>query len=326
MADTVTRTVETDAPDTSAPTRTPQQKRNRLLGFLGAVVALGVLAYGVYYFTYASHFVSTDNAYVGANTAQITPLISAPVLAVHVSETQTVQAGDVLVELDPADARLALAQARADLAQAQSNYSRARTDLGRRRALAPGGAVSGDEVTSAQNAYSATSAAVQAARARVETAQLALERTTIRAPIDGVVSNKNVDVGQRVEAGAPLMVIAPIDDAFVDANFKEPQLRGIEIGQPVRLTSDVYGGDVVFHGHVTGVSGGTGAAFSLIPAQNASGNWIKVVQRIPVRVALDPAELQAHPLRVGMSMNATVDLRPQQQQPPQEELRGSTTP
>jgi membrane fusion protein (multidrug efflux system) len=314
MADTATRAVEADAPDTATLPRTPQQKRNRLLAILGGVVALGVIAYGIYWATYASHFVSTDNAYVGANTAQITPLVSAPVLAVHVSETQSVHAGDVLVELDPTDARLALAQARADLASAQSNYARARVDLSRRRELAPGGAVSGDELTTAQNAYSASSAMVQAARARVDAAELALERTTIRAPIEGVVSNKNVDVGQRVEAGAPLMVIAPIDDAFVDANFKEPQLRDIAIGQPVRLTSDVYGGGVVFHGHVTGVSGGTGAAFSLIPAQNASGNWIKVVQRIPVRVALDRDELRAHPLRVGMSMNVTVDLRPQEAQ------------
>lgn len=320
MADTAARTVEAEP---AAAARTPQQQRRaRLLSILAGVVALGVIAYGVYWVTYASHFVSTDNAYVGANTAQITSLISAPVRAVQVGETQMVHAGDVLVELDPADARLALAQARADLASAQANFTRARVDLSRRRALAPGGAVSGDELTTAQNAYAASAAAVQAARARVDTAELELERTTIRAPIDGVVSNKNVDVGQRVDAGAPLMVIAPINDAYVDANFKEPQLRGITIGQPVRLTSDVYGGGVVFHGHVTGVSGGTGAAFSVIPAQNASGNWIKVVQRVPVRIALDPAELQVHPLRVGMSMNARIDLRPQ----PQEELRGPSAP
>ncbi|MDX2274450.1 MAG: efflux RND transporter periplasmic adaptor subunit [Hyphomonadaceae bacterium] len=313
MADSATRTVE---PDLAAPPlQTPaQQRRNLLLMILAGVVALGIVVYSIYWLTYASHFVSTDNAYVGANSAQITPLVSAPVLAVHVSETQTVHAGDVLVELDPADARLDLAQARAELARAQADYSRARVDLGRRRALAPGGAVSGDELTDAQNAYTASSATVQAARARVEAAQLALTRTTIRAPIDGVVSNKNVDVGQRVAAGAPLMVIAPIDNAYVDANFKEPQLRGIEIGQPVRLTSDVYGGDVVFHGRVAGVSGGTGSAFSVIPAQNASGNWIKVVQRVPVRITLDPAELRDHPLRLGMSMSATVDLRPQTEQ------------
>src|SRR5262249_40942843 len=125
------------------------------------------------------------------------------------------------------------AQARADLARAQSDYSRARIDYSRRSALAPGGAVSRDELSTAQNSYSASTAAVQAARARVEAAELALERTTIRAPIAGVVSNKHVDVGQRVEAGAPLMVIAPINDAYVDANFKEPQLRRVAVGQPV---------------------------------------------------------------------------------------------
>jgi membrane fusion protein (multidrug efflux system) len=131
---------------------------------------------------------------------------------------------------------------------------------------------------------------------------------TIRSPIDGVVSDKNVDVGQRVEAGTHLMVIAPVDSAYVDANFKENQLQDVVVGQPVELHSDIYGGRVTYHGRVAGFSGGTGAAFSLIPAQNASGNWIKVVQRVPVRINLDPAELRQHPLRVGMSMDAKIDI------------------
>lgn len=303
MADTATRTA--DAAEVQTPAKA--RRRNMLL-ILGLVVILGVAAYAAYWTMIGSHYVSTDNAYVGADTAEITPLISAPVLRVLVSETQQVHAGDVLVELDPADAQLALTQAQAQLARAQSDYSRARVDLGRRQALAPGGAVSRDELTSAQSNYTATSAAVAAARAQVETAQLAVTRSTIRAPIDGVVSNKNVQVGQRVAAGAPLMVIAPLSTAYVDANFKENQLRGVAIGQPVELHSDLYGGNVTYHGRVAGFSGGTGSAFSLIPAQNASGNWIKVVQRVPVRVTLDPRELAAHPLRVGMSMTATINI------------------
>src|SRR5262249_9169324 len=153
------------------------------------------------------------------------PLVSAPVLNVLVSETQTVRAGDVLVELDAADARLAVAEAQAKLAQANADLSRARVDLARRRALAAGGAVSADELRSARNAYNAAIAVQTAGRAGLDSAQLTPSRMTIRSPIAGVVSHKNVDVGQRVEAGTPLMVIAPISDAYVDANFKEGQLR-----------------------------------------------------------------------------------------------------
>ncbi|PKQ00772.1 MAG: EmrA/EmrK family multidrug efflux transporter periplasmic adaptor subunit, partial [Alphaproteobacteria bacterium HGW-Alphaproteobacteria-13] len=145
---------------------------------------------------------------------------------------------------------------------------------------------------------------VAAAQARLD-----LERTVIRAPVDGVVTNKQVQVGQRIAAGAPVMIIVPIDTAYVDANFKESQFKRIRIGQPVELTSDYYGGDVVYRGKVVGIAGGTGAAFSLIPAQNATGNWVKVVQRLPVRIQLDPQELKAHPLRVGLSMDATIDTR-----------------
>ncbi|HVZ99642.1 MAG TPA: efflux RND transporter periplasmic adaptor subunit [Caulobacterales bacterium] len=304
MADTVTR-AQVQSEGEAPPKRS---QRQRLLSLLAIVVVLGAIAYGAYYMLYASHYESTDNAYVGADTAEVTPLVSAPVLRVLVGETQSVNAGDVLVELDGADAQLAVAQAQAQLARADADVARARVDLSRRRALAPQGAVSADELTTAQNAYNTGIAAQAAARAELQSAQLTLSRMTIRAPIAGVVSNKNVQVGQRVEAGTPLMVIAPIGAAYVDANFKEGQLRRVHIGQPVTLTSDLYGGNVVYHGQIAGLSGGTGAAFSLIPAQNASGNWIKVVQRVPVRIHLDPGEVAAHPLRVGMSMTARVDV------------------
>jgi membrane fusion protein (multidrug efflux system) len=147
---------------------------------------------------------------------------------------------------------------------------------------------------------------VAAARVRVEQARLDLARTTIRAPIAGVVAKNDVQIGQRVQVGQPLMSIVPVDQAYVNANFKEQQLRKVRVGQPVELTSDLYGGAVKYHGSVVGVSSGTGSAFALIPAQNATGNWIKVVQRLPVRVAIDAPDLKAHPLRVGMSMNAQI--------------------
>jgi membrane fusion protein (multidrug efflux system) len=287
----------------------------------------------------------------------------------------------VLVVLDDTDARIALASAQADLAtarrkvrgylatdqslsaqiaardadqvraaatlaSARSDLDRTRVDLDRRKALAATGAVSGDELTRAQNAYANAQAAydsakaaqvqaaanraaavgslaantvltdgtsvdtnpeVAAARARVDQASVDLARTVIRAPIDGVVTRRNVQAGQRVAAGAVLMQVVPVQQAYVDANFKEGQLRKVRIGQPVELEADLYGGSVKYHGTVTGLSGGTGSAFALIPAQNATGNWIKVVQRLPVRVAIDPTDLKAHPLRVGLSMKATID-------------------
>ena len=149
---------------------------------------------------------------------------------------------------------------------------------------------------------------VAAAKAHLAQAQLDLARTVLRAPVDGVIARKNVEVGQQLQVGQTLMDVTPVGSAYVDANFKEVQLKKVRIGQPVVLTSDLYGKGVKYHGRVTGLAGGTGAAFALLPAQNATGNWIKVVQRLPVRIAIAPADLRRHPLRVGLSMGATIDV------------------
>jgi membrane fusion protein (multidrug efflux system) len=364
-----------------APDNRKAEARRRLFAFLGLGLVAVAALYGLYYVLVASHFVSTDDAYVGADVAQVTPLVSGPVKAVNVADTQAVKAGDVLVQIDPADAALAVARADADYQRAvrmvkgdlanqdalaaqvgargadvggakarvegaKADVAKAKVDLDRRQALAASGAVSGDELTAAKTAYTNAQAAeagaeaalgqaisaqkaaqsqleaqqvltqgtveanpqVAAARAALNTAKLDLERTTIRAPIDGVVTRRQVQVGQRVQVGAPLMTLVPTGQVYVDANFKEGQLRKVQVGQPVTLESDLYGGGVKFHGKVVGLSGGTGSAFALIPAQNATGNWIKVVQRLPVRVQLDPQELAQHPLRLGLSMKATIDL------------------
>ena len=346
-----------------------------------AVVVAGLL-WAVWYFLVGRNHVGTDNAYVNAEMAQVTPLISAQAIEVLVSDTQAVKRGDILVKLDPTNARIAIAQAQADLAEAerrfrqtsatsgalsaqvdargadivqaraqlasaQADVEKARVDLQRREALVGDGAVSGDEVTSARTAYAAARAALDVARASVTTAQatrsaasgqlaanaalvrgsrvdtdpavmaaqakldaakLDLERTVIRAPIDGVVTKRQVQVGQRVAQGSPIMTIVPLAQVYVDANFKERQLGKVKVGMPAKVTADIYGSDVVYHGKVVGFSGGTGASLSLIPAQNATGNWIKVVQRLPVRIALDPKELAAHPLRVGLSTEVEIDL------------------
>ncbi|WP_229446420.1 HlyD family secretion protein [Massilia oculi] len=148
---------------------------------------------------------------------------------------------------------------------------------------------------------------VLAAIAQLRDASLGLARTTLAAPVGGIVARRNVQIGQRVAQGTPLMAIVPLDQMWVTANLKETQLRDVRIGQPVAATADVYGKDVVFHGRVVGQEAGTGSAFAAVPAQNATGNWIKVVQRVPVRIALDPAELARHPLRLGLSMKVAID-------------------
>jgi membrane fusion protein (multidrug efflux system) len=363
------------------PIAKPPSRRRQLFTLLGVgllIIALVVLAW---WLLVASHHIGTDDAYVTADVADVTPQVSGEIVAAPVSDTDLVRQGQVLVQLDPTDYRLALAQdeaaldqaqrqvrgyfandtaqaattaardadvahARATLQSAQSDLDRAQTDLGRRQALVSSGAVSGDELTAAQNKFDQAKAAldgaraalaqaganrsaaagqqlaanvlvagagvddnpqVALARAKVDQAKLDLDRTTIRAPIDGIVAKNTTEVGQQVAAGAPLMTVVPIQSAYVNANFKEVQLRHVHLGQPVILTSDLYGGGLKFHGRVAGVAGGTGAAFAVIPAQNATGNWIKVVQRLPVRIALDPAELAKHPLRVGLSMNVDID-------------------
>ncbi len=228
----------------------------------------------------------------------------------------------------------------ADVARAQDTVARATEDLNRRQSLVGNGAVSREELQHAQSQFNAARStlaaaeaavvaareqlssnqaltegtsvqahpSVQAAAARLREAWLASQRLALAAPVDGHVARRTVQLGQRVAAGAPLMSVVPLRQLWVDANFKEAQLRKIRIGQPVRLTADVYGGKVEYQGTVAGLGAGTGAAFALLPAQNATGNWIKVVQRVPVRIALDPGQLASHPLRVGLSMAARVDV------------------
>ncbi|WP_257554325.1 EmrA/EmrK family multidrug efflux transporter periplasmic adaptor subunit [Sphingobium sp. CFD-2] len=358
------------------------ETRKKWLVRLALVILVVGAAYALWYLLVGRNHVSTDNAYVNAEVAQVTPLISAQAVEVLVTDTQAVKRGDILVKLDPTNARIAVAQAEADLAEArrrfrqtlatsgslaaqveargadinqaraqlataQADFDKARIDLRRREALAPNGAVSGEELTSARKAYAAAQAAldlakagvataeatrgaasgqlaandalvrgstvdtdpaVLAAKAKLDNARLDLDRSIIRAPIDGVVTRRSVQVGQRVAQGSPIMSIVPLAQVYVDANFKERQLGRVKVGMPAKVTSDLYGGDVVYHGKVIGFAGGTGASMALIPAQNATGNWIKVVQRLPVRIALDPRELAEHPLRIGLSMEAEIDL------------------
>ena len=224
--------------------------------------------------------------------------------------------------------------AQADMAIRKVAVEKARADYNRRVGLARSGAISAEELAHARDALSAAESAlitaqqqfqtskvlvddtvvashpdVQAAAARLRAAYLDDARTSLVAPVDGYVAKRTVQVGQRVLPGTALMAVVPLHGVWVDANFKETQLTHMRIGQPVTIDSDVYGSSVQYKGKVESLGVGTGSAFSLLPAQNATGNWIKTVQRIPVRVVFtDPQQLERHPLRLGMSLNVEVNL------------------
>jgi len=379
----MTDSANTPAASATAPAGNPQRKKALIT--IASVVVLAGLGWAAYDAFVASHYENTDNAYVQGNIIQITPQVSGNVMTIMADDTDFVKAGQPLVQLDPADAKLALDQAEANLAQtvrqvrtlyannsalsaqvaqrtadvarsqtdiarAQSEVERAADDLRRRQTLSGNGAVSKEELSHAQtqlanakaglstvqasvaSAQAGVAAAqeqlasnqamtegtsveqhpnVLAAAARVREAYLASQRAAVVAPVDGYVAKRTVQLGQRIAAGTPMMSIIPLNQVWVDANFKEVQLRNIRIGQPVKLTADLYGKKMEYTGKVEGLGVGTGAAFALLPAQNATGNWIKVVQRVPVRIALDAKQLVDNPLRVGLSMDATIDVTQQ---------------
>ena len=220
-------------------------------------------------------------------------------------------------------------QARVALAQAQGDYVR------RQKAFATE-SVSGEELAHARDAVAAAQAAVNsaqgvlrqsnasiegtdiahnpdvlAAEAQLRAAAIAYGHMRIIAPLDGVIAQRTVQAGQQVAAGTPLMAVVPLSHVWIDANFKEVQLARMRVGQPVTVKADIYGGGVTYHGHIEGLGAGSGSAFALLPPQNASGNWIKIVQRVPVRIALDPQDIAKHPLRVGLSVTVDADVRDQ---------------
>jgi len=348
----------TAAPLPAAPAAKPANgKRKRALLVVAALVVLAGIGWLAYYLLVARWHEQTDDAYAQGNIVNITPQTAGTVVAISVEDGMRVQAGQVLVQLDPNDAEVAYQQAvanlantvrqvrglyssveaaQADIAARQVAVAQARADVARRSGLVATGAVSAEELAHARTQLQAAEAAlsasrgqlsrnralvdattvanqpqVQAAAAQLRQAYLAVQRSAIVSPIDGYVGERSVQLGQRVQPGAALMTVIPLHEVWVEANFKETQLRDMRLGQPVTLTADVYGDDVVYDGKLVSLGLGTGSAFSLLPAQNASGNWIKIVQRIPTRIALDPKQLAAHPLRLGMSMSVDVDVHDQ---------------
>jgi membrane fusion protein (multidrug efflux system) len=335
-------------------TKPNDKKRKAVLAAITLLFIAAGAAYAAYYQIVLSKVQQTDNAYVGGNLVNLSSQVTGNVSEIRADETQMVQAGAPVIQLDPADADIALAQADArlgaavrqqrqryaDVAQYDATVAlrklelkNAEDDLARRLPLAADHTVAGEEVEHARQAVNNARAAIAVAARQEEAAQagvagvsvalnpsvqaaksdyvqawLTARRNTILAPVSGYVAKRSVQIGARATPGTSLMSIVPLDQLWVDANFKESELRNIRVGQPAKIEADMYGSKVEFHGKVVGLSAGTGSAFSLLPAQNASGNWIKVVQRLPVRIALDPKELKEHPLRIGLSTTVSVDI------------------
>jgi membrane fusion protein (multidrug efflux system) len=333
------------------------KKSNPARTIILVCVLAGLAAIGIYYFAVAHNEVETDDAYVNGNLVRLTPQVSGTVIAINTDQTQFVQQGQVLVELDPHDTEVALAQAKANLGQTvrdvaqlfaqeardaaavtaqQTQYSQATQDLERDRAVFALHGVSVESIKHDEHAVRSAQAGLEQARATLastraqivgaspethprvlqaeaslRTAWLAAARTKVVAPISGYVVRRAVQLGQQVTPGTEMLAIVPVDSVWIDANFKENQLKSLRIGQPVDISADMYGSHVSYHGKVLGLSAGTGSALAVLPAQNATGNWIKIVQRLPVRIGLDPGELAQHPLLVGLSSTVHVDVKDQ---------------
>ena len=317
-----------------------------IFGLAAIAWAVWELGYAQYRESTDDAYVQANLVYVNAQVGgTVTSLGADDNQPVKAGQTLvTLDHSDAAVALADADAQLALAvrqvreqqsavdEGQAVVAQRRTDLQRASDDLARRTQLAGTDSIAPEDlqhakqsVASAQDALTVAektlaktrapvagitlrqNPSVLRARAAYVQAALATQRNDVQAPMDGVVARRSVQVGQRVAPGAALLAVVPLQGAWIDANFKEPQLRHIQVGQPVTVATDLYGGHVQYHGVVASIAAGSGGAFSLLPPQNATGNWIKVVQRVPVRIALDPKELAAHPLRVGLSTDVTVD-------------------
>ena len=337
-----------------APASTsPNGKRRRILLLIAVIFIISGALWAAYWVLVLEKREKTDDAYVNGNRVVISAQVSGTVVAVLADDTQLVNAGQVLVKLDPIDAQTALSRTASALGSAvrqvrqqkatagqydseiesrKLELSRAQADLAKREPLVAEQAIAGEEVRHAQESVQLARAAlaqaerqslsahalidgtpiesnptVLQARDAYRDAWIAAQRNAVVAPVSGYVAERSVQLGQHIQAGEALMTVIPLHSLWVDANFKEVQLRNLRLGQKAEVRSDLYGGSFIFHGHVEGMSAGTGAAFSLLPPQNASGNWIKVVQRVPVRILIDDNDLIKTPLRVGLSATVTVD-------------------
>jgi membrane fusion protein, multidrug efflux system len=348
---------QTPAAAAAAAPASGARSGRRPLFIIAGIALLVLVGWAIYYFSYGRMHVSTDDAYVNGNLVRLTPQVAGTVIAIHTDETQFVHRGDVLVQLDPRDAQVALAQAKASLGQTvrdvaqlfaeesrdvavvrsqQVALDQANQDVARDRPLIAVHGVSQETLQHEQNAVHTAGAGLQQAQAtlastraaiagttpethprvlqaeaNLRSAWLAASRTKVLAPVSGYVVRRSVQLGQQVAPSTEMLAIVPIESMWVEANFKENQLSGLRIGQPADVEADMYGSHVKYHGRVLGLTAGTGSALAVLPAQNAAGNWIKIVQRLPVRIGLEPQELEKHPLFLGLSTKVAVSIADQ---------------
>lgn len=335
--------------------KTNPQRTRILLLVTGALILISALIF-FYWWKWSRFDEYTNDAYVSGNLLYVTPQVSAAITKVYVNDTQLVESGHLLLELDPTDFELDLEENKQNLAQVirdvselfiQTKQAEAQTlavkaefikkaeDFERRYALVSSGGVSQEDFSHAeremQNAYFTLAAAEQQyfslfaqvknttvskhprvlyAAEKLKKSFVNLSRCKIYAPNGGLIAQRSAQVGQRTQLASPLMAIVPLDQMWVDANYREDQIGSMQIGQNASLTTDIYGSKCLFHGKIIGIGGGTGSVFSLLPPQNATGNWIKIVQRVPVRIQINQEECKERPLRLGLSVEVHTDIHP----------------
>ncbi|MCC5832809.1 MAG: efflux RND transporter periplasmic adaptor subunit [Chlamydiales bacterium] len=330
------------------------KRRNRWLLTLVVIFLLAGLVWFLYWIFIGRFYVYTEDSYVHGNQVMLTPQVSAGVAAIYAEDTDLVEQGQLVVELDQSDHLIAFEEAQERLAQTvrdvvalfqdvgakeaevilrEARLKQAELDLKHRQPLVETGAVSVEEYEIYRTDVQVAASSLELAEKELEMAKARVEGTTVRthplvqeqvwvlrqsylnlircrvwAPVTGFVAKRSVQVGDQVKEGDTLLFIVPLDDIWIEANYKETHLRNVRIGQPVEYTADIYGGGVKFHGKVVGFQPGSGNAFALLPPENASGNWIKIVQRVPVRISVDPEEIRCHPLFLGLSMRTHIDV------------------
>ena len=286
------------------PAATNGSKKKKAFLIVGAVVAVGLMI-GYFYNSYRKTHVTTDDAFIEGNIHTISARVSGNVKTVAVTDNQQVNPGDLLVQLDPADYRSRSEASRANLELQRATLRFAESERKRAKALYDENVNSADRFDQAVSTHEIALAQVKLAEEQLRQAELNLGYTRIIAPASGYVTRKSVQTGNQIKDGQPLMAVVDLDNLYVVANYKETEMERIRPGQPVRITVDAYPGKD-FTGKVNSIMAGTGVSFSLFPAENATGNYVKVVQRIPVKIVLDPGADKDHLLRVGMSVVPTV--------------------
>jgi|ERR1044071_4875313 membrane fusion protein (multidrug efflux system) len=288
-----------------APHNVPPKKINKLL--LGLVVFAALSSFGTYLGWNAWHYESTDDAFIDGHVIPVSPKISGQVLKVFVSDNQRINSGDPLVQIDPADYKAKLDEEQAKLALAEAELKKASADVGRYRTLINENGISHQQMDQAVANEAKARAEVAKSQASVNLAELNLGYTSINAPTSGIITRKSMEEGMYVQTGQPVLSIVPVL-VWVTANFKETQLTHIAPGQPVKIRVDAYP-QVELHGHVESIQSGTGERFSVMPPENATGNFVKVVQRVPVKIAIDDPEKSPGKLAPGMSAEPVIRIR-----------------